>query len=76
MINSILVDSGVISDNFKPSYMLLSGIAQTIYAGVVSLPLPPYTREIISLPDGGQVSLQSIMLGAESKGIITIIPGI
>lgn len=74
--NTVLIDSGIIHEVFNPSYLVLSGIAQTLYAGWSKLPPPDYEKEIIKLPDGGQLALQSIVQVQDSKGIVIIIPGI
>jgi predicted alpha/beta-fold hydrolase len=74
--NTVLFDSGVIHEVFKPSYLVLSGLAQTLYNGVLNSPIPRYEKELIKLPDGGQLALQSIILSQESKGVVIIVPGI
>ena len=74
--NTLLTDWGVDAQKFEPSYLLLSGVAQTLYAGIISRSVPSYEKEYLMLPDGGQISLQSHILPENSKGIIVIIPGI
>lgn len=74
--NTILIESGVFNEHFHPSHLLLSGIVQTLYAGLVQLQAPNYVRETIPLPDGGQITLQTLMNKTSNKGIIAIVPGV
>lgn len=74
--NTLMTDSGLVVENFKPSYFVLSGVAQTVYAGLARLPTPDYNREILKLSDGGQLCLQSIVHSTTSKGVIVIVPGL
>lgn len=75
LANNLLIDAGLLVENFKPSYCLLSGTSQTLFAGIARWDAPDYTKEILRLPDGGQIALQSIV-HPNSKGIIVVVPGI
>lgn len=76
--NTLLYDSGVVNEEFKPSYLLMTGLFQTLFVGALQKHLTPptYQREIIKLADGGQIALDSINFQSNSRGIIVLIPGI
>ena len=74
--NTLMDDCGLLSEYFKPSYLIHSGMAQTLYSGVKRAKTPEYFEELFELPDGGQIKLQSIVHPSESKGVIAVIPGV
>ena len=74
--NTLVEDSGLLMDHFRPSYLVLSGLGQTLYAGVMRVQNPGYQTELLKLADGGQLTLQSVIHLNENKGVVIIVPGV
>ncbi|CAI2372181.1 unnamed protein product [Moneuplotes crassus] len=75
--NTLVEDSGLLVDRFRPSFLVLSGLGQSIYGATRRGKRPGYQNELLKLPDGGQIRLQSIIHpDNDNKGVVVIIPGI
>ncbi|CAI2371712.1 unnamed protein product [Moneuplotes crassus] len=75
--NTLVEDSGLLGDKFRPTFLVLSGLGQTLYGAITRSSPPGYQNEIIKLPDGGQITLQSIIHpNGENKGVVIVVPGI
>ena len=58
-LNTLLHDSGALTESYKPPYLFISGLIQTLYSGLVTMKEPDYEEEILKMNDGGQIKLQS-----------------
>ena len=75
-LNTLLHDSGALTESYKPPYLFISGLIHTVFAGSITLKKPDYEEEILKMRDGGQIKLQSLNMNNQVKGIVAVIPGV
>lgn len=68
----------LVSQKFRPSFLLFNGFLQTLFGGVMSkrLPKPDFHEEVFKFADGGQTMLEWLYCETRPKGIVTIVPGL